>query len=237
MDSKKFDEMLESAVSEVFNKKVDTLLMGDEPEEAHVFSERHEQRMAELFGKEQPRKWRNFFYTPVRVAAVFVLAIILVSGLLLFNDDVRANTLGRFVRWFNEIAILDFGGSDEGSRYDVWFPTYIPNEFSVITYEITEYGTNAIYTSEDDGFIIFMAGWMFWIEEGTQVDRGIPLDNVDYSVVEYNGIEYHIFVALDMEFAAFPVQIYWEFGGFEFQILGTIDVDTALRMAFSVERE
>ena len=235
MDNKKFDEMMASAVTEVFNKKIDTLLASEESEQAHIFSERHEQRMAELFGQEPPRKWRNFFRKLVRVAAAFVLAAILVSGLLLLNDDVRANTLGRFVRWFNEIAILEFGGSDEGSRYDVWFLTYIPGGFVSQQHDISEYGTHSIYTAEDGGFIIFGAGWMFWLEEGTQVDRGMPLDNVEYTVIEHSGIEYHVFIAFDD--TTFPVQIYWEFGGFEFQILSSVDVDTALRMAFSIARE
>jgi len=180
---------------------------------------------------------------------ILIVAIFLAVSALMFNDDVRAATLERFINWVQNTFVLYFHGDGGLSRHYFWQPEYVPHGLPIIFYEHNyDYDMGAsshiMYSATptictDSLFVIFSASWMQWFEDDTiWSGKVFPVDYVEHTIIEENGIEYHLFIAQTNEaldgLGGFPVSVFWEYRGFEFQVLGNIDPDLIVNMALSV---
>ncbi|MCL2187284.1 MAG: sigma-70 family RNA polymerase sigma factor [Defluviitaleaceae bacterium] len=181
----------------------------------------------------------------VKTLIVIIITLFAVSAVV-FNDEVRAATVGRFVEWWQNHFFIHFHGadSDEVMRHYFWQPAYVPEGFRIAFNEFSydrEMGAFSHVLYEGEGvFSLFSANWMWWINENaSEVSRGFPIDGVAHKIFIENGIEYHVFVEPTGEvegLGGFPVSIFWEYSGFMFQLLGNAEPDVLAEMAFSVVR-
>ncbi|MCL2225268.1 MAG: DUF4367 domain-containing protein [Defluviitaleaceae bacterium] len=182
---------------------------------------------------------------------VIVVALSLTLSALMLNDDVRAATWGRLVNWWQNQFTLYFHGDDTSAdfRDTFWQPTYVPDGIPIIFYQHnydpeTGASSHIMYSaseaiSPENPFIIFSASYMHWFDDDTiWSGRAMPTYDVYHTVIENNGIEYHLFISQSEPapdgLGGFPISIFWEYRGFEFQILGNIDRDSLVEMALSV---
>jgi len=204
----------------------------------------------------QLKRAREMMKKKVNGKAIIAIIIVFLSiGALMFNENVRAATVGRVESWFQDrLAIFSFHGEgiDSDLRGFFWQPTHIPNDFRAIaTYRYFDEETGAFssitFATEpeyppDTLFIFFSADWMWWFEDESDVTTGggigIPIDYVEHIIIQNGGIDFHAFVTQTNEarrrMGGLPISIFWEYGGFQFQMLGNADLDTLVEMALSV---
>jgi len=193
----------------------------------------------------QLKRAREKMQKKIGAKAIIIMICIAVSALM-FNGDVRAATLGRLINWWQNLSVLTFHGQDSDSslRHYFWTPEYVPSDFHVqFSEQYYDAHTGAftqINFAGENLFIMFSAHWMWWFEDGTTGGgRGIPTDDIDHTIMEHNGVTYHVVVAQTQEATArlggLPVSVFWEHRGFEFQILGNAEPDLLVDMALSVE--
>ncbi|MCL2188812.1 MAG: sigma-70 family RNA polymerase sigma factor [Defluviitaleaceae bacterium] len=174
---------------------------------------------------------------------ILLAAALLTVSALLFNDDVRAATVGRLANWLR-FTVLQFQGEgiDESIRHYFWQPAYVPSELTLITNEHYLDDDKGAFTfmffASDHLHVMFSAHWMFYAQDGTGGGRGIPAEGATHQIYAQNGIEYHLIIAQTEDAARMlgnlPVSIFWEYRGFTFQMQGTNDPETLLKMAVSV---
>ncbi|MCL2225063.1 MAG: DUF4367 domain-containing protein [Defluviitaleaceae bacterium] len=193
---------------------------------------------------------QRFFRKPLRIAAVIVLAVTLVSGLLFVNDEIRASTWDRFFQWLNErVIFIELQGDPQAAMYAVWQPTYVPDGLHLNLYYISEdeympgftfwYSENEDYFSMTGGFVFFGGTWIYICEYVATRETGIGIEeeNMRYFTVENNGILYHITTPLNEKAYLQTTTVFWEKYGFEFQIQGMfVDVYSLINIALSAER-
>jgi len=191
---------------------------------------------------------------------VIILAVLLAVSALMLNDDVRAAITRRFPEWLRNSFSINFSNYDgDGSaRYNFWKPEYVPDKFFVLQYthdfipifeyglELDEYvyGTHSsiFYVADpdyyDNLFVFFSVVWMGKFDEVMGGRIVFPVEWVEHTIIENNGIEYHLLIAHDergeRSLANSTVNVKWRYRGFDFFMGGTADPDTILRMAFSV---
>jgi hypothetical protein len=228
LSDKQFDEMLRMAVSESVEKEMSALPPDEETQRLYPFSGRHEQRMAELFGQ---KRRRSFFAIrkPLKIAAAFLLALVMTFSVLMINDDIRAEVIGTIIERYEQFTRFVFrieNVSEDDSLIPVWRPTHIPDGFYETYVHLVGMYYIVVYENADGAMILFD----YITEDGHATAIGTTYAR--HYEKEHDGITYHVFVPL-VEIA--PTVIVWEVAGAAFSIAGDTDPDALMAMAQSVE--
>lgn len=113
-----FDALLRKAVVENFERELSDI-SDSELALRYSFSERHENRMQQLFRRERAKhKLRQAVIVARRVAAVFVIAVALIFGLLMFDDGVRAEVKKVIIEWYDKFTSYQFTGEEQADTFE-----------------------------------------------------------------------------------------------------------------------
>ncbi len=226
LDDVIFEALLRKAVIENHQRELSALPTKGELSELYTFSHRHEKRMNSLFAAERRKSaWAKIVYISKRAAAVFVIALTILSVALLTVPQVRATVWGTMVEWYNEFTKFSFSKEQTADENTEWRPKYLPkgftesNAYSLITSKTVEY-------MNENGVLISLD---YSISGNTSVT--VDNEHSNYRSVNKHGVEYHVFEAETSEHTS---KIIWENEGISFYIKSIITDDELLKVALSV---
>jgi len=223
LDESVFDALFGQAVIDNFNEQLDLLTHDADIEPQLIFSTEHEKRMKLLFAKENRKdKLRKTVKWSKRVAAIFILAISLLFGSLMFVPEVRAVVIGTVVEWFDQFARFTSNSVETSSSS--LEPTQIPEGFSEEFRNANDFSTVIFYSNVNADVIVF---------ESHSVISQLSVDNEghEYYKEYHNGVEYHIVKAIE---DGKDNKIIWEYDGRRYLLFSEISIPELLLIAFSV---
>jgi hypothetical protein len=218
------EALLKIAVIKDYERELDELESDATPVN---FSEAHEQRMRKIFRNGRIRRsakkvWRATY----KSAAVLVLVFAVFSSSLMFNGTVRAAVQNVIIAWFDSFTRFEYVGDPSSAETTEWKLGYVPEGYTK-TKSLFETGaTETDYQSEDGTELRFAA---YPLGSGTV---GVDNENSDYRAVTENGVVYHIFESYNGDF---PSVILWADNEYDFMLRSSLDDETLLKMAQSVE--
>jgi anti-sigma factor RsiW len=217
------EALLRQVVRDNLNRELDAIEQDAATEEI-AFSPRHQRRMRSLFSRER----RKVKYAPElswarRIAAVFVIAFALGSGVMLTAPTVRAAVGETVVQWFDKFVKFMGGGQSGWDRDSE--PRAMPPEFSE-TFRIQENDLIFIQYAAPSGQSLEFTG--------IPASGSIAADNeeVEYEQVVVNEIVYHTFSALGSDNTN---SVIWDMDGYRFSLNSALSTDELLNIAKNVK--
>ncbi|MDR0813715.1 MAG: DUF4367 domain-containing protein [Oscillospiraceae bacterium] len=187
-----------------------------------------DKKIHRLFSRERYRSAAHRMWRVVRrpIAAI-ITVFAAISILFLTNSSIRAAAKDVLIKWTSRFASFSDYDSERTAQNTEWRPTKIPDDF-VLTNAVYAVGVTALayeYTSEE--YIAFDA---YPIGSGqTNIDN----EDVEYSVISRNGVDYHIFEILPPDKGTV---IFWQAKEYDFVLSATLDKDELLKVALSVKK-
>ena len=218
-----FEALFRQAVIDNFLEELDSLPPEEELAKLYTFSPEHETRMQRLFAREARReRTRAVIMWTRRAAAVFVIAVTIIFGVLMFNPQVRAAVVETVTEWYEKFVRFT-SNAPEMAKTNLE-PGYIPDGFVEIVRDSDDIMTTIIYDGESDT-IVFQS---FRSSGSLSVDN----ENNNYEIRKIDGIEYHVFTtSLDNG----ENSIVWDIDGQRYAIFSIISIDELLAIAISIE--
>ena len=218
------EAILHIAFQDNFEREMAALL--DEPS-IQVFSSRHEARMQKLFRTERRRDFcLSAFAVSKRAAAILVVAIALLFGALLANQEVRASVVRTIIEWHQQFTRFRFEGSAVPGNIEGWRISYIPEGFA--EYQNTTLGdllTIIKLVNEQNETVVLE----FAYAESMSISVGN--NKAEHEIILYSNLELHIFHGTsDYQ----RNRIVWYNLGYAFLLQSYLPIEDMQRIAVSV---
>ena len=155
-----------------------------------------------------------------------LVAVTLLFGALLTNQDVRASVVRTIVEWYQQFTWFRFEGHVAPLNIEGWRVTYLPDGF-VEHQNITLGNLMTIieFTNDQNETIVLE----FAYSEATSIS--VDNENARYEMVLYHGMEMHVF----HDTSGYQRNnILWHNLGYAFLLQSYLPVEDMLRIAVSV---
>lgn len=182
-----FEKILSSAAQEVAENEAEEMKAEAEKYKDYEFSKEHNQKMKKLFAAERKKKLAKKMSVRSKKAACIVLAVLLVSGTVVFNADALK------IKFLNYIfdpeapgTEINFGYKKGETFNDGYIDLeYIPNGFRTASQSFAQYQITYEFKNENKTKTIFVS-----VAENNE-NYNLGLDTEDGSIKEYelNGHE------------------------------------------------
>ena len=221
-----FEGLFRQAVIDNFLEELDSLPADEELAKIYVYSPEHEAGMKKLFSLEaRKERIRNIAKWSRRAAAVLVIAVAVLFGVLMSAPQVRASVIDTIVEWYEKYTKFTSNAPDtEKPNLE---PGYIPigfwenNRIEMETITIIEYINN------DNEIITF---------QSYRASGSVSVDNeeIAYWTLGLDGMEYHLFASTDGDSEN---TIIWDVTDQRYKITSAIHTGELLEMAISVVKK
>ena len=224
-----FDSLLKAAISDALRDEMDALPSNKELNEKYPTSEELDKRIKKLISEQKIKsKIRHFVKSNRKIAACFIVIIVLSSATLLSVEATRNVILNTFVNQFGKYTQIQFQDSSaDGQQMDIFRPAYLPEGYKKISEEI--YGNSAllVYSNESDTEIVLKQRKA---EEGTSL---IDNENTNYTEVDISGNTAYLFKAVKDD--NYNVLL-WKSHDVVFELTSKVNSDELIRMGNSLEK-
>ncbi|MGC6174966.1 DUF4367 domain-containing protein [Lacrimispora sp. 38-1] len=224
-----FDSLLKAAISDALRDEMDALPSNKELNEKFPTSAKLDQRMKKLISEQKIKsKIRHFVKSNRKIAACFIVILVLSSATLLSVEATRNVILNTFVNQFGKYTQIQFQDSSaDGQQMDIFRPAYLPEGYKKISEEI--YGNSAllVYSNESDTEIVLKQRKA---EEGTSL---IDNENTNYTEVVISGNTAYLFKAVKDD--NYNVLL-WKSHDVVFELTSKVNSDELIRMGNSLEK-
>ena len=213
------------AIQEVFNERFDDEMKELESEEPHIFSEKHNKKMAKLI-KDQKKPYFTLICTAGRRAACIVAAILILSASALSVKAIREAVFDFIMRIFSDHTVVTTeSGTDAG------YPETIEEEYYISElpegFEQTQYGLSStalsIYYSD------YYGNYILYEQKVKTLYKSYYDDRLNESKVIYSNQEYLI-IESDKN-----TTYIWDNGHYIFEISSNIDKKSILKLCDSTK--
>ncbi len=224
-----FDSLLKAAISDALRDEMDALPSNKELNEKYPTSAELDKRIKKLISEQKIKsKIRHFVKSNRKIAACFMVIIVLSSATLLSVEATRNVILNTFVNQFGKYTQIQFQDSSaDGQQMDIFRPAYLPEGYKKISEEI--YGNSAllVYSNESDTEIVLKQRKA---EEGTSL---IDNENTNYTEVDISGNTAYLFKAVKDD--NYNVLL-WKSHDVVFELTSKVNSDELIRIGNSLEK-
>lgn len=224
-----FDSLLKAAISDALKDEMDALPSNKELNEKFQMSEDLDKRIKKLIFEHKIKfKIRYFVKSNRKIAACFMVIIILSSATLLSVEATRNVILNTFVNQFGKYTQIQFHDSSAGGQQmDIFRPAYLPEGYNKVSEDL--YGNSAllVYSNESDTEIVFKQRKA---EEGTAL---VDNENTNYTEVDISGNTAYLFKAVKDD--NYNVLL-WKSHDVVFELTSKVNSDELIRMGKSLKK-
>lgn len=224
-----FDSLLKAAISDALKDEMDALPSNKELNEKFQMSEDLDKRIKKLIFEHKIKfKIRYFVKSNRKIAACFMVIIILSSATLLSVEATRNVILNTFVNQFGKYTQIQFHDSSAGGQQmDIFRPAYLPEGYKKVSEDL--YGNSAllVYSNESDTEIVFKQRKA---EEGTAL---VDNENTNYTEVDISGNTAYLFKAVKDD--NYNVLL-WKSHDVVFELTSKVNSDELIRMGKSLKK-
>ena len=215
IDNKIMDKILDDIIDEAASIAAEDLGKNMPEPETVVFSKEHEEAMRKLFRKERNKLFFKKVSKYSKRAAVFLLAVIVISGITVFSVEAwRVRVMNFFIEMSETHSDIKFGeNSAKSDSYtsDEITLGYIPKGFRLEKRDAKGSMVSLAFKGEEDYFVFSMIDITGSI--------GIDTENASVKKTEINGQE-----ALFSSNKNINILV-WHSENFSYRLSGTVEED------------
>ena len=213
------------AIQEVFNERFDDEMKELESEEPHIFSEKHNKKMAKLI-KDQKKPYFTLICTAGRRAACIVAAILILSASALSVKAIREAVFDFIMRIFSDHTIVTTeSGTDAGYPETIeeeYYISELPEGFEQTQYGLSISALSISYSNNLGKYVLFTQRTKS--KYGTNYDNRTEIEIITHNGVDYMMIEYNN-----------DVTYIWDNGRYTFEITSNLDKNRLLELCDSTK--
>ena len=219
-----FEALFCQAVIDNYIEEINAIPSNEELSKIYTFSPKFELRMKKLFAREERReRFIIIAKYAKRVAAVFVIGIMVLFGTLLFNPEVRAAVQKVIIQWYEQFTSFTFtNGLSSDADTNMLYTGYLPDVFK-------KHETGDLNTMT---YVIFLNSVDDEIRiKYSQADNiNLSVDNENHLVEEYtvNGRQAFAVTAISDKFEN---GVIFDSHGFVIEIWSSLSIDELMKMA------
>ena len=214
------------AISEVFNERFEAQMKELEGEEPHVFSEKHNKKMAKLI-KNQKKPYYALISTAGRRAACIIAAIIILSASALSVRAIREAIFDFIMRIFSDRTVVSTeSGTDEGypeTIEELYYISELPEGFEQNKFNENDVSIDTLYVN-DEKYILF--------SQYTKSYYHKTYDNEQSKYKEYCNEENQEYLIFSSEYSN---AFLWDNGRYIFTISSNLDKEDILKLCKSTK--
>ena len=217
-----FEKILSSAAQEVAENEAEEMKAEAEKYKDYEFSKEHNQKMKKLFAVERKKKLAKKMSVRSKKAACIVLAVLLVSGTVVFNADALK------IKFLNYVFDPDAPGTNFSFGYkkgEVFNDGYIDLEYIPIGYNLEKQnitGCAVYYIFLDENKT---RSFSFSISEGDNSGIGIDTEGGSVKDYELNGHEAVLTTSKNAN------SIVWYNGEYVFSVISELPQSEIIKIA------
>lgn len=213
------------AIQEVFNERFEEEMKELEDEEPHIFSEKHNKRMAKLI-KNQKKPYFMLICTTGRRAACIIATIIILSASALSVKAIREAIFDFIMKAFSDYTIVSTeSGTDTGypdTIEEEYYISELPEGFNQTQYGLSNVALSVFYSNNNGDYILFT--------QETKAEYETNYDNhLNEFKTTYNGQEY-IIIESDKD-----ITYIWDNGYYIFEMTSNLDKESSLNLCNSTK--
>jgi hypothetical protein len=220
-----YEAMLKQAVTLDYQRELAAIPSEKELSKTLSYSPHHIARMNQLFASDARRKFsKDFFSFLKKTALTAAIVMLILSGLLLLNPNVRAVVANTVVAWFETFTQFHAETPMEADHFTAhWRPSYVPEGFAEIEIHEGIALVTVVYQRETARIFLNYA----------RADGALSVDNEgrEYREQTVGQTLFYIFESLHDGGDNIVV---WETEGVRFSLTSTLPVSELLLMAQSV---
>jgi hypothetical protein len=224
-----FDAVLKEALLLYEQRQSESIPPSAELKGKYPPSERQKARMQKLFDLDRRRDFfKASFAFAKKAAAVFIVASVILSGVLMTSPEVRAAVAETIVKWYGEF--VHFVSPNES------FHAFDPSDWEfdapqgfVVAEDTVTPGSRVVVCESENGddFVLTVSP----PDSNVYVDN----ENARYESVVRGGITYHVFVS-DPK-AVTDNRVYWKTQNASFLLLTSLPEESMMEIAQSVREK
>lgn len=215
------------AIQEVFNERFDDEMKELESEEPHIFSEKHNKKMAKLI-KDQKKPYFTLICTAGRRAACIVAAILILSASALSVKAIREAVFDFIMRIFSDHTVVTTeSGTDTGYPETIeeeYYISELPEGFYQTQYVLNNTLLSSCYSDDHGNYILFKQEVKSLYETYYDINNSMNRKAYIYKDMEYMIIETDV-----------DTTYIWDNGHYVFEITGNIDKKELLDLCYSTK--
>ncbi|MCL2320991.1 MAG: DUF4367 domain-containing protein [Oscillospiraceae bacterium] len=222
-----FEALFRQAVIDNFYEEIDSIPSNEELAKIYKFTPEFEIRMKKLINRELRKGYiiKTLKYAR-KVAAVFLIIITVLFGVLLINPEVRAVIVKTIVEWHDKFTSITFNTEISKVQSKKWVPEYLPDGFALNSEEIIGPITSIVYSSvnEDNIYFSFMP---------VSAGSNFSIDNENHNIIKstINGNEAFFAEASSQNF---DNGILWVANDYKFEIWSKLPINELVKIAQSI---
>lgn len=213
------------AIQEVFNERFDDEMKELESEEPHIFSEKHNKKMAKLI-KDQKKPYFMLICTTGRRVACIIATIIILSASALSVKAIREAIFDFIMKAFSDHTVVT---TESGT--DVGYPETIEEEYYISelpegfnqTQRFSSDKSLCINCFNDSGDYILFTQQVKSVYE-TYYDTYLNKETINYNNQEYIIIE-----------SSIDTTYIWDNGHYIFEVTSNLDKNTLVNLCNSIK--
>ena len=213
------------AIQEVFNERFDDEMKELESEEPHIFSEKHNKKMAKLI-KDQKKPYFTLICTAGRRAACIVAAILILSASALSVKAIREAVFDFIMRIFSDHTVVTTeSGTDAGYPETIeeeYYISELPEGFYQTQYVLNNTLLSSSYSDDHGNYILFKQEVKALYETYYDI-------HLNESKIVYNNQEY-LRIGSDNN-----TTYIWDNGHYVFEVTSNIDKNELLSICNSTK--
>lgn len=203
------------AIQEVFNERFEKEIKELESETPHIFSEKHNKRMAKLI-RDQKKPYFMLICTTGRKVACIIATIILLSASALSVKAIREAVFDFIMSIFSDhIVVSTESGTDIGypdTIEEEYYISELPEGFNQTQYGLLNSALSIYYSNDYGDYILFTQETKDEYE--THYDNHFNNKTITYKQQVF------LIIETDIE-----ITYIWDNGHYIFEITGNIDKD------------
>ena len=224
-----FEGLFRQAVIDSYEEEIDALPSNDELAKLYPLNPAFEKRMMQLIARER-RKGRieKALRTARKAAAVFIIAMAVLFGIVLTQPAGRAAVGQIVVEWYEKFTSFAFKLDEGEVSSKEWYPAYLPEGYVEVAMERMHEAANIIFQTADGKEL------RFWYEKGSELSLYVDNEQHELCPILVGECEGY---AASAEREGADNGVLWINSGYVFRIWSLDSLEELIRVAESVSEK
>jgi len=222
------DRLIETAADDAAFQTMNEMPNCEDLDKIYKPTPEMDKRMRGIISRiENEKRFRRFLILTGKIAAAFLVLLIITSTILFSVEASRNYLFNMFLEWHNNHTTITFTDDITQNEFDSYSINYIPNGFKIISIDSDTISRFYTYTNDKNVSIYITQSY------ANAVTLSIDNENTKQSVIMIHNNKAYLFVSTKV--GGLNVLV-WNDGNIAFELNSIISTDELIRIAENIRK-